>query len=316
MEIRKFDRVVTVLMLLQTKKVVRAQDLADRFEVSLRTIYRDLKSLENAGVPIHAEAGVGYSLVDGYSLPPVMFTENEATSFIIAEKLVAKMTDNDTASVFSEAVNKIKTVLRTDEKEKFNKLGNHVLVTPRTEKIEGGDALLIPRILSSIDSEKVIEIEYVAAYNNKDTKRSLEPIGIHLYSNHWHLIAYCRLRQAFRDFRIDRIQRLTILDEHFERNHPNLTEYLNEMAEKQDLTKVRIQFKRDAAQYARSEKYYHGYVEEVKNEKGVLMEFLTPSLYGTAHWLLVFTDQIEIVEPVALKDVLTSLTKRLVDLYC
>ena len=80
----KFDRVVTILMLLQTKRIVKAQELADKFEVSIRTIYRDLRTLENAGVPISAEAGIGYSLVQGYNLPPIMFTEDEATAFRVA----------------------------------------------------------------------------------------------------------------------------------------------------------------------------------------------------------------------------------------
>tara|TARA_B110000037_G_scaffold34473_1_gene41867 strand:+ start:36683 stop:37114 length:432 start_codon:yes stop_codon:yes gene_type:complete len=140
-------------MLLQTKKIVRAYELSDRFEVSLRTIYRDLKILENAGVPIHDEVGVGYSLVDGYSLPPVMFTENEATSFILAEKLVATMTDENTAQVFSEAVEKIKAVLRSDEKKKLNKLGDHVLVSSRMEGIRESNMQRMPRILSSIESK-------------------------------------------------------------------------------------------------------------------------------------------------------------------
>jgi predicted DNA-binding transcriptional regulator YafY len=311
----KFDRVVTILMLLQTKKIVRAHELSNRFDVSLRTIYRDLKTLENAGVPIHAEAGVGYSLVDGYSLPPVMFTENEATSFIIAEKLVATMTDEDTSQVFSEAVEKIKAVLRSDEKEKINKLGDHVLVSSRIGRMQDGNMQRMPRILNSIDSKTVLEIDYVAAYNDALTKRRIEPLGIHFYSNQWHLIAFCQLRKAYRDFRIDRIQTLKTTEAVYEGAHPNLQEYLSEMAEQQDLTKLIIVFKADSAQYARTEKYYHGFVGEVENEDGVTMEFLTPSINGTAHWLLIFTNQIEIVEPQRLKEVMVELTKKLVGVY-
>ncbi|NOQ74015.1 MAG: WYL domain-containing protein [Crocinitomix sp.] len=308
----KFDRVVTTLMLLQTKKIVRAHELSDRFEVSLRTIYRDLKTLENAGVPIHAEAGVGYSLVDGYSLPPVMFTENEATSFIIAEKLVAKMTDEATAQVFSEAVDKIKAVLRSDEKEKINKLGDHVLVSSRISRLQESNMQRMPQILNSINGKTVLELDYAAAYNNTLTTRKIEPLGIHFYSDHWHLIAYCRLRKAYRDFRIDRIQDLRLTDLIFEGDHPNLKEYLNEIAAQQDLTKVVIQFKGGSERYGRTEKFYHGYVSQEENDAGVKMQFLTPSISGTAHWLLIFTDQIEIIEPASLKDAILELTEKLV----
>ncbi|MFT5822085.1 MAG: putative DNA-binding transcriptional regulator YafY [Crocinitomix sp.] len=311
----KFDRVVTTLMLLQTKKIVRAHELSDRFEVSLRTIYRDLKTLENAGVPIHAEAGVGYSLVDGYSLPPVMFTENEATSFIIAEKLVAKMTDEATAQVFSEAVDKIKAVLRSDEKEKIDKLGDHVLVSSRISHLQDGNMQRMPQILNSIDSKTVLEMEYAAAYNDTLTKREIEPLGIHFYSDQWHLIAFCRLRQAYRDFRIDRIQALCSTELKYEGDHPNLKEYLSEMAAQQDLTKVVIQFNNGSERYGRTEKFYHGYVGQEENEKGVQMELLTPSIGGTAHWLLIFTDQIEIIEPTSLKDLMLELAEKLVGNY-
>jgi predicted DNA-binding transcriptional regulator YafY len=90
---KKFDRTLAILTQLQSKKIVRAQELAERFGVSLRTIYRDMRSLEASGVPLYGEAGTGYSLVDGYKLPPVMFTREEAASFIAAEKLVQKFTD-------------------------------------------------------------------------------------------------------------------------------------------------------------------------------------------------------------------------------
>ena len=90
----KFDRIVAILIQLQSRRIVKAQDLADRFNVSLRTIYRDIRSLQTAGVPIASEAGIGYELVEGYRLPPVMFTREEASSFVAAEKLMQFFFDN------------------------------------------------------------------------------------------------------------------------------------------------------------------------------------------------------------------------------
>ncbi|MGO1521121.1 MAG: helix-turn-helix transcriptional regulator, partial [Sphingobacterium sp.] len=85
---KRFDRIVEILIQLQSRRLVKAKDLADHFQVSLRTIYRDIRSLEQAGVPLIGEAGLGYSLVDGYRLPPVSFTKEEALSFASTEKLV------------------------------------------------------------------------------------------------------------------------------------------------------------------------------------------------------------------------------------
>ena len=95
---KRFDRIVAILIQLQSKKIVKAHELAERFKVSLRTIYRDIRTLEASGVPIYSEAGIGYSLMEGYRLPPVMFTREEASSFIAAEKLMQKFTDKEIGS--------------------------------------------------------------------------------------------------------------------------------------------------------------------------------------------------------------------------
>src|SRR5687768_15506858 len=108
----RFDRIIAILIQLQSKKIIKAQELADRFQVSLRTIYRDIKTLESSGVPISSEAGTGYSIKEGYRLPPVMFTREEATGFIAAEKLMQRFTDKSLGNHFQSAMFKIKSVLR------------------------------------------------------------------------------------------------------------------------------------------------------------------------------------------------------------
>ncbi len=112
----RFDRIVAILIQLQSRKIVKAKDLAERFGVTLRTIYRDIKTLDSAGVPIIGEAGSGYTIMEGYRLPPVMFTPEEAGSFVAAEKLMEKFTDQLMSSHFTKAMFKIKSVLRSDEK--------------------------------------------------------------------------------------------------------------------------------------------------------------------------------------------------------
>src|SRR5690349_10664094 len=113
----RIDRVSAILIQLQSKKIVKAQHIATRFNVSLRTVYRDIKSLEEAGIPLAGEAGVGYSLMDGYRLPPVMFTREEAIAFLTAEKLVEKLTDETNGKNYKSAMYKIRAVLRSAEKD-------------------------------------------------------------------------------------------------------------------------------------------------------------------------------------------------------
>src|ERR1700720_1726919 len=113
----RLDRLTAILIQLQSKRVVTAQEIAERFNVSLRTVYRDIRTLEEGGIPLTGEAGVGYSIMDGYRLPPVMFTKEEATAFLTAEKLIEKLTDPLSDENYKSAMYKIRSVLRVAEKD-------------------------------------------------------------------------------------------------------------------------------------------------------------------------------------------------------
>src|SRR5690606_5312424 len=118
----------SIYIQLQSKRIVKAQELADRFGVSLRTIYRDIRSLEQAGVPIFGEAGAGYSIVDGYRLPPVLFTHEEAMSFLGAQKLMGKFMDRRLQEHYETALYKIKAVLRMSEKDSLSDIESKIVV--------------------------------------------------------------------------------------------------------------------------------------------------------------------------------------------
>ena len=126
----RFDRVTSLLLLLQTRSVVTAQFLADYFDVSERTVYRDIRTLENAGVPIGAEAGVGYFLDKGYRLPPVSFTLDEAASLLLGEKLLVSSLDANSLQDFKQALNKIKAVIDSTDKDYLSSFDADIEVLP------------------------------------------------------------------------------------------------------------------------------------------------------------------------------------------
>src|SRR3569833_2032513 len=122
----RIDRVSAILIQLQSRRVVKAVDIAERFNISLRTVYRDVKTLEEAGIPIIGEAGVGYSIMEGYRLPPVMLTREEATAFLTAEKLMEKLTDPSSDENYKSAMYKVRSVLRMAVKDFLDNIDGHM----------------------------------------------------------------------------------------------------------------------------------------------------------------------------------------------
>src|ERR1700744_6559118 len=218
----RIDRISAILIQLQSRRVVKAADIAERFNISLRPVYRDVKTLEEAGIPLIGEAGVGYSIMDGYRLPPIMFTKEEATAFLTAEKFVEKLTDASTMTHYQSAMYKVRAILKTTEKNLLEEKDDRIAVLKTVHNPEAVANDHIQTILHSIVQKNVLAINYFAQHSQEHTKRYIEPIGIFYMAGYWHLIAYCRLRKAYRDFRTDRIKNLVVTDEHYADEHPAL----------------------------------------------------------------------------------------------
>ncbi len=303
----RIDRISAILIHLQSRNVVKAQDIADRFEISLRTVYRDIRTLEHAGIPLIGEAGMGYSIANGYRLPPVMFSPEEALAFLTAEKLVAQLTDGPNAINYSAAMYKIKAVLDQDKKDLLQNIGDHIEVfkRPGDSGIQPDLNLLQP-VLKSINQRKVLEIKYHARYNQQKTERVVEPLGVFYSDNSWHLIAFCRMRNDYRDFRFDRIFSMEITEMDFSKEHQTLKEYLArynvKSPETQSLPLVIVRIGKDKAYWLDNQKYHQGFISQTEDGEEVEMSFLSSSLYSFARWFMMFGDHATIVQPEALKD--------------
>ncbi|MCW3086282.1 MAG: hypothetical protein JWP12_3648 [Bacteroidetes bacterium] len=298
----RIDRVTAILIHLQSRRVVKAQDIAERFEVSLRTVYRDIRTLEEAGIPLVGEAGVGYSIMDGYRLPPVMFTKEEAVAFLTAEKLVEKFTDVSTKESYSSAMYKIKSVLRSSEKEYLETMDDHIQVIGNEYlPLDKNTSNPLQSILKSISEKKVLSIDYFANHSQEKTKRNIEPVGIFYLGNYWHLIAFCQLRNDYRDFRTDRISKIAPTELPFRKDHPSLKTYLKQISKEKELQTVIMTVNKKVIQYIGDQRFYNGFVSERELKDTIEMTFLTSSLEGFARWYLMFGDQADIVSPEILK---------------
>jgi predicted DNA-binding transcriptional regulator YafY len=310
----RIDRLSAILIQLQSKRVVKAQEIADRFEISLRTVYRDVRSLEEAGVPVVGEAGVGYWLMEGYRLPPVMFTKEEATAFLMAEKLITKLTDNTTDQHFKSAMYKVKAVLKTTEKDFLEDIDERIEVIGHPSNIEtkpNKDILQV--ILKSISEKRILNLQYFSRNQEQQTERRIEPIGICYINTHWHLIAFCQLRNDYRDFRIDRIIELLPTSKLFRGNaHPSLQNYLKQIETQENLISIKILVHKSMLSFIQEQKYYYGFVnqEEVDNERFALY-FLVSSLEAFVRWMLMFSEYVEIISPDELRTKLRGLIENL-----
>ncbi len=222
----RLSRLTSILTQLQSSKIVTATFLAEKHGVSIRTIYRDIRTLEKSGVPIITEEGKGYSIMEGYRLPPIMFTEEEANALITAEQLILKNKDASFVSNYSAAIQKIRAILKGPQKEKTDLLSNRVYFTSNYTHEWTSNYLM--KLQAAITNFQLIHITYVSL-SNQSTTRDIEPFALYSTQGNWLLIAYCRLRTEFRVFRVDHIQKLTPLAKNFESHNMTLEEYYKKM---------------------------------------------------------------------------------------
>ena len=209
---KRISRLTAIVTQLQVKRLVTAPELASKFSVSVRTIYRDIRALEQAGIPIYVEEGKGYSIMEHYRLAPVMFTESEANALIAAEQLVLNNKDSSLIKDYSEAIDKIKSVLIGNVKDKANLLAERTQFD-RIKNVERTSSNLSV-LQFALTNFLLVKIEYINEANQV-TDRTIEPFALLSTRENWLLVAWCRLRQDFRYFRLDRIRTLEVLSERF-----------------------------------------------------------------------------------------------------
>jgi predicted DNA-binding transcriptional regulator YafY len=220
----RIDRLFGILVLLQSKKYVTAEAISGKFGISVRTVYRDVKALCEQGIPVSFEQHRGYFIVQGYFLPPVSFSFEEAGALLLMENLVYGFSDRSVHKNYSSALNKIKTVLRSSQKEKLELLAKNIRLQLPACINNDFDYLTI--LQDAISTKNIVEMEY-KNNNNEVSKRIVEPIGLIFYAFSWHAIGWCHTRQDYRDFKIVRILKLKNTGAAFTRNdHIPVNDYM------------------------------------------------------------------------------------------
>ncbi|MNV29738.1 HTH domain protein [compost metagenome] len=219
----RVDRLFGIVTLLQSRKYVSAERISEKFEISVRTVYRDIKAIGEAGIPVSFEPNKGYFIVPGYFTPPVSFTLDEANALLLSQSLIAGFGDRSIQTNFDSALTKIKAVLKQIDKEKIDLLDQSIKFQVPHRLSNEFDYL--SEIQQAITEQNQVRISYFSL-KEELLERTVEPIGLVFYAFSWHLIGYCQLRKDYRDFKLDRIKELRKTLNPFEVNkHISLSEY-------------------------------------------------------------------------------------------
>ena len=202
-ETSRLSRLSSILTMLQSKRLLTASAISKKFDISIRTVYRDIRALEQSGIPVCTEEGRGYSLMEGFTLPPVMFTETEANALITAAHLVAKNKDQSLVKNYTEAITKIKAVLKYNTKDKAALLSERIQMRVMGEEFSTSNNL--SDIQLAITNFKILTINYTSLSKDEQTSRQIAPLALYMTQENWVLIAWCYLRKDHRAFRLDKI---------------------------------------------------------------------------------------------------------------
>ena len=204
---RRADRLFQLMLLLQEGKVRTARYLAEKLEVSERTIYRDISDLMGSGIPVDGEAGVGYLLRDEYRLPPLMFNSEELQALALGALMVRAWSDKGLASVTATAIRKIESILPEHLKKRIEL---QEIVVPKMSMTEITSDNL-EAIRGAIDGKVKLDIRY-RSLKGDETQRVIWPFVLYFWGNKWTVGAWCELRDNFRAFRVDLIRDIALTE--------------------------------------------------------------------------------------------------------
>lgn len=302
----RIDRLFAILLTLQHKRRVRAQDLADQFEVSKRTIYRDLSALNQMGIPLAALPGEGFELVEGYYIPPLMFTENEAVALILGSRLLTQQAAGSLMRSADQALAKITVALPEQVRMRAETLTNIIgFITP-SEKFNLDDPQLLA-LQKAIQEKRVVHLRYLGYQQNVISEREVEPHRLFYSDGVWYVEGYCRWRKDIRAFRLSRIEKLSLRNETF----PRLRRGKQKAARTMD---IKIRFNADIVRWVRERQHYGFQNEEPAVQAGVTMNYQVHDPSEITPWILSWGAAAEVLAPKDLRNSLRETAQKLTDL--
>ncbi|PWW02421.1 putative DNA-binding transcriptional regulator YafY [Paenibacillus cellulosilyticus] len=313
----KTDRLLAIVLELQGRKVVRAEDLAALFETSVRTIYRDIQALSEAGVPITGTTGAGYSLMEGYFLPPIRFTIEEAVTLLIGTEFIEQRFDDDYRNRANMARRKIEVTLSDSVRSEASRIRKSLrLLAPGKQAAESNERENLDKIRRALLDGRKISFHYskriADSTGGRHSERTAAPYGLVLVEGSWMLVARCDLRQDIRHFRLSRMAELIELDERFELPpHFDLREYTP--LDDRHL-RVCLRFDHDIADKVKESNYH--YIEDAKEHQDGLDVVLRVRLQDEVlQWVLGWGAGVIVLEPESFRNRIREEAQKMLKRY-
>lgn len=302
----RIDRLFAILLTLQHKRRVRAQDLADQFEISKRTVYRDMSALNQMGVPIASLPGEGFELVEGYYVPPLMFTKNEAVALLLGTQFLTQQAAGTITQSAETALAKIKVVLPEQVRAKAESLTNIIsFMTPRAKfNLDDPQLLLIQK---AIQEKRVLHLRYQGYKQEEASERDVEPHQLFYVDGFWYLEAYCRMRKGMRDFRLSRMDKITPRSELFKKKRTG-------KPSSQPIVVIRIRFEKNIIRWVRERQHYGYQADEQQTAQGVLMKYHVNDEAEIIPWILGWGTGAEVISPDGLRQHLREIAQKLANM--
>lgn len=313
----KTERLLAIVLALQSQGNRQADELAATFEVTTRTIYRDIEALCMAGVPIVSERGFGYSLVDGYFLPPLNFSLDEALMLILGADFSAQSVDAAYRVAAQTAVQKIESVLPDRHRAQFAYLKSNLSFYTGYQGISTEKQERLNRLRQAIIEQRCVEFAYTKRTESiaelTATKRTVAPYSLAWFIADWYLLGHCHLRQDMRVFRLSRIDKLMLTQTFFKRPANFTPQWGNARGSDRPL-RVRVLFSREAAPWLDEEPSF--YITQIEQHSdGVMVTLHVRREEDILQWVFSWGNEAEVLEPASLRRQIALQAQRLVTKY-
>jgi predicted DNA-binding transcriptional regulator YafY len=304
-------RLLTILELLQAHPSLSGAALARRLEVEPRSVRRYITMLQDMGMPIEATHGPGggYRLRPGFKLPPLLFSEEEATAIVLGLLSSPWLEIGQSAVAVEGALAKVLRVLPLRARERLRAVSSHLILSPH-ERESRPDAALLIDLSEAIQQRQRVVIDYRSQHDVL-TQRTVEPYGLAGWWGRWYLAGYCCLRQGYRLFRLDRVQTMQVLTETFVRAEDfDVQAYLRENLGKES-SRYQIEVEFQAPLYTVQQKISAGYGTLTETPTGVLFQAEHGDVADVARFLSTRNLPFVVHQPPELRAELLQLAERI-----